>query len=188
MSKDSRVLMALAESLDVEGTLKELGVDADDLRAVLVKAAQMLSREEGSAEGAEFVVYTDGASRGNPGPAGAGFVIYRDGRMVEGEAKYLGKITNNRAEYKALILALERAFDLGARKVRARTDSELLARQLQGVYRVKNKGLAKLFDRVQELIQGLDSFEIEHVGRELNTRADSLANRAIDEFQDEPGH
>ena len=131
------------------------------------------------------LAYSDGASRGNPGPAGAGVAIYKGGRLLEGQAQYLGRTTNNQAEYNSLIIGLQRALDLGAKKVLVKTDSELMVRQINGQYKVKNANLMGLFTRARELIARLDKFEIEHVRREKNAEADRLANRAIDEFGDE---
>lgn len=140
---------------------------------------------EGAGNGrgaAELVVYTDGASRGNPGEAGAGAVLCEpDGEVVDELALYLGRTTNNVAEYRALILALERARTLGARGVRVVSDSELMVRQMNGVYRVRNQGILPLYTRARALADGFASFHIRHVLRGKNARADELANRAIDE-------
>jgi len=127
-------------------------------------------------------VYTDGAARGNPGPAGAGAHLEDlDGAKVAEEFRYLGEATNNVAEYEALLLGLECARELGASSVEVRADSELVVRQLRGEYRVRNPGLQKLYARVLVLARNFDSVEYTHVRREQNRLADRLANRAIDE-------
>lgn len=135
----------------------------------------------------ELVIYTDGAARGNPGEAGIGVVICRpDGTMVEEIAEYAGCATNNVAEYKALIRGLERARDLGAEAVRVYADSELMVRQLQGLYAVRNEGLRPLHERARRLLAGFRRAEIAHVPRERNAAADRLANRAIDDHRRRP--
>jgi ribonuclease HI len=123
---------------------------------------------------------TDGGSRGNPGPAGAGFVIEVDGVVVCGAGRFLGETTNNVAEYEALVWGLENVSALGHRRVRVLADSELVVRQVTGVYRVKNAGLKPLFLRACELLRGFESTEVAHVRREENALADSLANEAMD--------
>jgi len=130
-----------------------------------------------------FVVHIDGASSGNPGPAAAGVVIVTadDGTVVHEEGYYLGTATNNVAEYYALLIALEELLVLGAESAVVYTDSELLARQTSGEYRVKAPGLRFLSKRVKRLGSVLRSFEVRHVPREENSTADGLARRAIRE-------
>lgn len=127
------------------------------------------------------VLRTDGGSRGNPGPAGIGFVIEVDGSVVCDGGRYLGEYTNNVAEYEAMIWGLENVYALGHREVSVYADSELLVRQINGQYRVKNEGLKPLFLRTLSLLRGFDDFKVEHVRRELNKLADALANEAMDE-------
>ncbi|MFQ5697604.1 MAG: ribonuclease HI family protein [Myxococcota bacterium] len=127
------------------------------------------------------VVYTDGAARGNPGPAGAGAVVFDlEGERLDEAYLYLGRATNNVAEYRALLLGLERARSLDARCVEVRADSELLVRQMRGEYRVRSPGLEPLHARARNLVAGFDHVEFVHVPRESNRVADRLANRAID--------
>lgn len=123
----------------------------------------------------------DGASRGNPGPA-AYAVILRgpDGSKIAGIAKRIGRKTNNVAEYYALLAALDYAAANSIRALRVRSDSELLVRQMQGRYKVKNEELKPLHERAQKLTRGLEYFVIEHVPREQNSDADALANLALD--------
>jgi ribonuclease HI len=123
---------------------------------------------------------TDGGARGNPGPAGAGFVIEVDGEVVCAAGRYLGECTNNVAEYEAVIWGLENCLELGYRKVTVFSDSELLVKQLNGQYCVKNEGLKPLFKRTLELLRKYESFDVVHVRRENNRQADALANEAMD--------
>ncbi|MDR1087764.1 MAG: 6-carboxytetrahydropterin synthase QueD [Coriobacteriales bacterium] len=130
------------------------------------------------------ILHTDGGSRGNPGPSGIGFVILADdGRELvtvsEGGA-CIGRATNNIAEYRALLWGLKNARALGVRHLDIRADSELLVKQIRGEYKVKNEGIKPLFAEAQLLLKGLESFDIAHVYREENSRADALANEAMD--------
>ena len=124
----------------------------------------------------------DGGSRGNPGPAAYGVVI-RDSRdaVVAKLKKYIGRSTNNVAEYYGLIAALDYAQSHGVRALRVESDSELLVRQMRGQYKVKSAELRPLFEHARRMAQGLESFRIEHVYREKNAEADALANEALDE-------
>ena len=127
------------------------------------------------------VVYTDGAARGNPGPAGAGvFICEPSGRTLLERARYLGEATNNVAEYQALLLGLEEAAKLGAFEVEIRSDSELLVRQMTGDYRVRSAALQGLHARARVLEGRFDRVDYLHVRRAENSDADRLANRAID--------
>ncbi len=131
--------------------------------------------------GETWITYSDGASRGNPGPASIGAVVIDPTGKVRHEvSEPLGETTNNIAEYKGLIAALEAALALGARRVEARLDSELLVRQAIGRYRVKNAGLIPLHNRVLNLRGQFDEVVFKHVPRALNKHADALANQALD--------
>lgn len=128
-----------------------------------------------------FVLHADGAARGNPGPAGAGAVLLDDrGKVVVELRRALGRATNNRAEYEALLMGLEEARRRGARELVVRLDSELVVRQLRGQYRVKHQGLRPLAQRALRLLSEFASVRLEHVPRERNAIADRLANEAID--------
>lgn len=129
----------------------------------------------------EAIIYSDGAARGNPGPAGAGAVVSDpDGKVLAEVCKYLGETTNNQAEYEAMILAIEKARDLGATRITIYADSELVVKQLRGEYKVKNEGLKPLFQRAFGLLRHFGSFSVNYIPREKNRRADQLANLAID--------
>lgn len=125
--------------------------------------------------------HIDGGSRGNPGPAAAGFVLRDadDGQVLQQAGVFLGEATNNVAEYRGLIEALKRAATLGAEEIDVRSDSELLVRQMNGQYRVKNAGLKPLFEQACELAGRFERFVIAHVRREQNTDADGLVNRTL---------
>lgn len=134
-----------------------------------------------TANHARLVVYTDGASRGNPGPSGAGALVATpDGEVLAEVAEGLGETTNNVAEYTAAIRGLEKAAELGAREVLLRTDSQLLVNQLLGRYRVRTPHLQPLHRKLRELAATFDNVTFEHVPRERNADADRLANRGVD--------
>jgi probable phosphoglycerate mutase len=127
----------------------------------------------------------DGGSRGNPGPAGIGVVLRAaDGTPLVTLGRFIGRATNNVAEYKALIAALEKAKELGARRVKVLGDSELIVKQMRGEYRVKNPDLRVLYDEAQDLFRSFDAASIDHNYREDNSLADKLANLAMDRTAD----
>ena len=128
-----------------------------------------------------LTAHTDGASKGNPGPAAFGFTIEKYGVSLEECYEYIGETTNNIAEYTAFTAALKRMKQLGATDVIIYSDSELAVKQINGTYKVKNKGLKPLHTEVMRLLEEFDSFRIIHIPREKNSVADSLANRAIKE-------
>ena len=133
-----------------------------------------------SADG-KWVIYADGASRGNPGPASIGATILDEsGREIHTVSRRIGRATNNEAEYRAAIAGLEAALALGARDVELRMDSELVVRQLESRYKVRNPSLRRLFGRLKDLQWRFASFSVQHVRREANRRADKLANEAFD--------
>lgn len=130
-------------------------------------------------------LYTDGGSRGNPGPAASGAVLLalrgeEEGEVLARVSRYLGRDTNNQAEYTAIIIGLERARTLGATEVDVVMDSELAVRQLNGIYKVKNPEIAKRFVEVHNLVQDFDKVTFRHVPREKNKQADALVNECID--------
>jgi ribonuclease HI len=128
-----------------------------------------------------LIAHSDGGARGNPGPAGYGVVIQDEaGHKVAALSEYLGHQTNNFAEYQGLIAALEYAIGHGHKALKVVSDSELLVRQIKGIYKVKNSTLQELHGRAKELIARLDWFSIDHALREHNREADELANEAMD--------
>jgi ribonuclease HI len=129
-----------------------------------------------------LVLRTDGAARGNPGPAGAGFIVEGDdGSVIDSGWAYLGKRTNNQAEYEALICGLEALGPNLPTHLTVYSDSELMVRQLNGQYKVKDPDLKDRFIRVSQLLLKIGSVSVEHVSRSDNEHADELANQAIDE-------
>ena len=129
----------------------------------------------------KYIVHTDGAARGNPGPAAIGVVIEDDqGRTVYEVSRALGVRTNNEAEYQALITALEYLKDIRPKEAEFRLDSELVVRQLNGEYKVKEPRLQSLHGQVVMLLNAVPKYKIRHVRREQNARADELANEALD--------
>lgn len=128
------------------------------------------------------VIYSDGGSRGNPGPSAAGFVIMNSDEtvIVEG-GKYLGITTNNQAEYQAVCLALEKARELGAREIDFRLDSLLVVNQLSGIYQIKNRDLWPVHARIKELTDSFHRVSFRHVKREFNKLADGMVNKVLDE-------
>jgi ribonuclease HI len=132
-----------------------------------------------------ITIQFDGGSRGNPGPAGIGIVLRaEDGTTLATLGRFIGRATNNVAEYKALITGLEEAKKLGAKRIIIRGDSELIVKQMRGEYRVKNPDLRELYDEAQFLLHQFDEAKIEHNLRGNNTVADKLANLAMDRRQD----
>jgi ribonuclease HI len=128
-----------------------------------------------------LVVNVDGGARGNPGPAAiAAVVATPEGEILEEHSETIGQATNNVAEYRALLLGIERARALGAREVELVGDSELIVRQVRGEYRVKDAALRELHARIGEALDGLERWSIRHVRREENERADRLVNEALD--------
>lgn len=133
----------------------------------------------------KITIYIDGAARGNPGPAGIGVLLLDDTegkerRVIRTCYKYLGKLTNNMAEYMALIYGLQEALMLGYKEVTVKTDSELVVKQTTGEYKVKDPTLRLFYEQFSHLRQGFDRLNVEFVDRKENKDADKLANKAID--------
>lgn len=131
-------------------------------------------------------LYTDGGSRGNPGPAASGavikeFVAGTERQVLAEISKFLGDNTNNQAEYTAIIIGLEKAAELGARRVEVMLDSELAAKQLNGEYKVKDPGIAQRFLEVKNLCHAFDRVTFTHIRREFNKEADALVNKCLDD-------
>jgi ribonuclease HI len=173
------------------------GEQPGDIRSILTSCVSRLSKhEEGIVRksvadaplislekaGSRLTVYTDGASRGNPGEAGAGAVIFdENGSEIYARGKYLGQCTNNMAEYQALIMGLAALKELGGENIAIFLDSELIVRQLQGRYKVKDQKLKPLFIKASSLLNEFTGWKVGHVPRNENKRADELANLGIDE-------
>jgi len=128
----------------------------------------------------EVTIFTDGAARGNPGPAAFSYVIRRpDGGLLEEHSQCMGDTTNNVAEYTALVRALERAHALGAKKVQLHSDSELMVKQMRGEYKIKNEALRNLYEQASRLESRFASVTFQHVPRADNSHADRLCNEAL---------
>jgi ribonuclease HI len=130
----------------------------------------------------EAKLFTDGGSRGNPGPSAAAYAICNmDDNVVEKSGKYLGEITNNQAEYQGLIGGLERAIELNIKALSVFMDSELVVKQINGIYKVKNIDLAPFYQIAIGLAKNFDAISFNHIPRELNKIADQEVNRILDE-------
>ena|SRR3990167_1762530 len=129
----------------------------------------------------KLILYADGASRGNPGLGGAGAVLKdKTGKTLEEVTYFVGQcVTNNVAEYTALLVGLEKALELTASEIDIFMDSELVVRQIKGEYQVKNEKLLEIFVQVQKLLKKFSSYKIQHIPREKNKEADRLSNQAI---------
>ena len=181
VSEVERAARESAEELDA--AMNESKVDWDRKRKerVVVAAAEREAERAAEARPVRTRLFTDGAARGNPGPAGAGAVIISpDGHVVAKVGKYLGETTNNVAEYTGLILGLKRAKAMGLRELDVLADSELLVKQLSGEYQVKADHLRPLHDEAKALLAGFDKIDLRHIPREENEAADEMSNRAID--------
>lgn len=136
---------------------------------------------QGKLAGTVLHLFTDGASRGNPGEAGAGIAILdEEGNELVGTGQYLGKCTNNEAEYRALLYGLAKSSEFGRGEIKVHLDSELIVKQIRGEYKVKHPNLKPLYQEAVQILSGFASYRITHVRRENNVRADQLANQAID--------
>jgi len=131
----------------------------------------------------KLIIYTDGGARGNPGPAGIGVVIFNadESQIISQHKKYIGKTTNNQAEYKAVVLGLEQARKLKADEVEARMDSELICSQINGAYKIKNPDFQDSFIKIYNLKQSFKKIIFKYIPRGKNKLADKLVNQAIDE-------
>lgn len=189
--KAASLLRALAGGEPLAHAAARLGMTAPVAKALLEKLAARVERA--AAEKATAVpasspsvpgvwrLFTDGAARGNPGPAGAGAVLVSPDGQQERLGKFLGVQTNNVAEYEGLLLGLRRARSLGVTSLEVLADSELMVRQLNGEYRVKAPGLLPLFEQARGLMREFASVTARHVRREENKAADEMSNWAIDE-------
>lgn len=129
----------------------------------------------------KIIIFTDGGARGNPGPAGIGAVLYDNKKkLLTKISRYIGETTNNQAEYQALIAALKKAKELGGQELEVFLDSELVVKQLNREYKVKNKELAPLFLEVYNLSLNFSKITFTHIYRESNKEADRLVNEALD--------
>jgi ribonuclease HI len=177
----ARAAEELQESMELskaerEQKKRERAAAAEVERQSVEAAAQVAARPMRTR------LFTDGAARGNPGPAGAGAVIISpDGHVVAKVGKFLGDETNNVAEYMGLLIGLKRAKAMGIKELDVLADSELMVKQLNGDYAVKAEHLKPLHDEAKALFKAFNEIEIRHIPREENAQADAMSNRAIDE-------
>ena len=186
----AQLLLAIADHETLERTCAALpGLTREAAQKLLRGAARQLQQEKlplpepkAPVPGRAVRVFSDGAARGNPGPAGAGAVLTdTSGNVIARLGRYLGRQTNSVAEYEGLLLGLKHARELGFREVEVRADSQLLIRQLKGEYAVRHAGLKPLHAEVLRVLRSFDRFDLRHVPREENALADEMSNRAIDE-------
>lgn len=163
-----------------ESTLQILGLQSIPFSPLLT-VDSTTNNDDITASLFDAVIYTDGGSRGNPGPSASGYVIMSmEGHVVHEGGAYLGRATNNIAEYEAVYLGLQRAQELGIKRVEFRLDSQLVANQMNGLYRVKNDDLQSVHDRIVELVQQFQKVSFVHVRREYNQLADGVVNKILD--------
>ena len=129
----------------------------------------------------EIEIYIDGASKGNPGPSGIGVVICQHGETIKNISAYIGEATNNIAEYTALIYGLQEGLLLKAQSIKVNSDSELLCRQVNKAYRIKNQNILGLYNQAARLMSGFARVSVKHINREHNRGADRLADKAVKE-------
>ncbi len=186
--REERLIRALMAGGTLDGAAHDAGLSGESATRFLESVARFAAAvgadmefglpgdQEAAHSFPELLLHTDGSSLGNPGHAGAGGTIETpDGRLVEEFHEYLGKTTNNVAEYEAVRIGLSKAAAYGARRVKVRLDSELVANQLRGVYKVKDQKLLDAYLRVEQIIRGFDDVSFESIPREENRRADRLA-------------
>jgi ribonuclease HI len=181
VSEVEKSARAAAEDLDASMNLSR--VEQERLKRERAAAAEQVRQEQARpARAPRTRLFTDGAARGNPGPAGAGAVIVSpEGHIVAKVGKFLGDNTNNFAEYMGLILGLKRAKAMGIKELDVFADSELIVRQLNGEYQVKAENLKPLHQEARQLLAAFPAVEIRYIPREQNAAADEMSNRAIDE-------
>lgn len=186
-----RLLEDLSITFDIQKTIENIGItEAQAKEAIRWLAKErapattgaVKAKAEVKAVAGRHELYVDGASRGNPGEAGAGALIKDpSARVVKRLKKFLGRTTNNVAEYSALVMGLEAARSMGIDRISVFADSELMVKQLNGVYKVKSEDLRPLYEKAAALSKGFKEFSIRHIYREKNAAADALSNEAIDD-------
>lgn len=158
-----------------------IGLNSEEWKDFCTRIEKLIHSSIDAREKKRFTMHIDGAARNNPGPAGIGVVVVAEsGKTIKEYQEFIGEETNNVAEYRAFLKALDIAAELGAAQLIVHTDSELLANQMNGRYRVKNINLLNLYFSAQEKMTQFDQVVVEQVPREKNRRADMLANMAID--------
>lgn len=186
-----RLLEDLSITFDIQKTIENIGITEAQAKAAIRWLAKerapaatgpVKAKAEAKAVAGRHELYVDGASRGNPGEAGAGALIKDpSAKVVKRLKKFLGRTTNNVAEYSALVMGLEAARSMGIDRISVFADSELMVKQLNGVYKVKSEDLRPLYEKAAALSKGFKEFSIRHIYREKNAAADALSNEAIDD-------
>lgn len=183
----AELLRHIANEEALRTTQKALGLSREEIKEALELLAERVEKAtpppaKPRAAHGRLRLYSDGAARGNPGPAGAGAVLVEpSGQVVDRLGKFLGVQTNNYAEYMGLLLGLRRAHELGVAEVEVFADSELMIRQLGGRYQVKSPSLRPLYEEALKLLNDFSRVKLVHVPREMNAAADAMSNKAIDE-------
>lgn len=179
-----KFLLELSSTMDIESAMRSCGLTAAKAKTIFKKLAGGVPVQAelfASAPTGAYEIRVDGACRGNPGHSGAGAAIFDgDGNVVRELRRYLGVMTNNMAEYSALVMALSEAKAMGAAEVKVLADSELMVKQLTGKYKVRSADLLPLYNEASALLKGFSRHRISHIYREDNSLADRLANEAID--------
>jgi ribonuclease HI len=171
-----KVLRHLADTLDIGQTVAAFPGMTREMLAEIIRGASGAEQDTWSTA----ILSVDGAARGNPGAAGAGIVLEAADGTIYRFGEYLGKATNNVAEYSALIIGMKKAAELGVRKLKVRSDSELIVKQLNGQYKVKSPHLQDLYFSAIKEISSFEKISFMHVPREQNKEADRMANLAVD--------
>jgi len=180
-----KFLLELSGTMDIESSMRSCGLTPAKAKSIFKKLAGGIPVQAelfaSAPPSGAYEIRVDGACRGNPGHSGAGAAIFDgDGNVVRELRRYLGVMTNNMAEYSALVMALTEAKAMGASEVEVLADSELMVKQLTGRYKVRSADLLPLYNEASSLLKGFRRHRISHIYREDNSLADRLANEAID--------
>jgi ribonuclease HI len=179
LSSASRIANLIGDESRIEEILQENpSLTKEEVLSVLKSAARILDGESSPQPQDPLFVYIDGACRGNPGPGGAGVVIYKGDIVIGKASRSLGKVTNNIAEYEAVILGLKKAMEVGAKKVVLFTDSKLLVNQMNGRWCIKDKALVRLSLEVDRIRKGFEEVSFNYIPRNKNKEANLLAIQA----------
>ncbi len=175
--KRAGIFRALAQGIEISEVLQRFQLSRDDLHTIFQEVAKIYQARGGG----YWRLFCDGASRGNPGPAGAGAVLLDpSGHPQSRAARFLGRTTNNTAEYQAFLLGLQMALEHGVRRLQVFSDSQLLVEQVNGGYQVKSPRLKPFWRQAMNMLQNFEAYAISHIDRAMNAEADRLANQAID--------
>ncbi len=163
-------------------TRMELKLEASPKILDLGRKVELKSVDQKTSKVSHVIIYSDGGSRGNPGPSASGFVIKSaDDRLLVEGGKYLGITTNNQAEYQAVRIALEKAIEIGAQHVQFRLDSQLVVNQLNGIYQIRNRDLWPIHSAIKDLVHRFKDITFTHVRREFNKEADAMVNKILNQ-------